>query len=134
MVKIFLDNPFPIDVVKVPQSVRCVDLNLLHSKIAVVDESSTLFVYDLVSKELLFQEPTAVSVFWNAYCDDLLSFSGFGVLNIKASNFPIYQQKMAVSRFFTDIDIGMNSRDFLYIFFFFSLFLLKGFCSRILWP
>jgi intraflagellar transport protein 122 len=69
---------------------------LLHTKIAVVDESSTLCVYDLVTKELLFQEPSAVSVFWNAYCDDLLSFSGFGVLNIKASSFPIYQQKMAV--------------------------------------
>jgi len=98
VVKIFLDNPFPIDVVKVPQSVRCVDLNLLHTKIAVVDESSTLFVYDLVSKDLLFQEPSAVSVFWNAYCDDLLSFSGYGVLNIKACTFPIYQQKMAVGK------------------------------------
>lgn len=95
VVKIFLDNPFPVDVVKVPQSVRCVDLNLLHTKIAVVDESSTLFVYDLITKDLLFQEPSAVSVFWNAYYDDLLSFSGFGVLNIKASTFPIYQQKMA---------------------------------------
>ncbi|ODN03325.1 hypothetical protein Ocin01_03324 [Orchesella cincta] len=95
VVKIFLDNPFPVDVVKVPQSVRCVDLNLLHTKIAVVDESSTLFVYDLITKDLLFQEPSAVSVFWNAYYDDLLSYSGFGVLNIKASVFPIYQQKMA---------------------------------------
>lgn len=94
VVKIFLDNPFPVDVVKVPQSVRCVDLNLAHTKIAVVDESSTLFVYDLLSKDLLFQEPSAVSVFWNAYYDDLLSYSGFGVLNIKAGNFPVYQQKM----------------------------------------
>ena len=90
-----------MNVVKVPQSVRCVDLNLLHTKIAVVDESSTLFVYDVLTKELLFQEPSAVSVFWNVYCEDLLSFSGFGVLNIKASTFPVYQQKMAVCTFFS---------------------------------
>ncbi|OXA57504.1 Vegetative incompatibility protein HET-E-1 [Folsomia candida] len=46
VVKIFLDNPFPIDMVKVPQSVRCVDLNLLHSKIAVVDESEPIKTFN----------------------------------------------------------------------------------------
>lgn len=111
VVKIFLDNPFPIVLAKAPQSVRCVDLNLLHSKLAVVDESSTLFVYDVTTKdtELLFQEPNAVSVFWNTISEDLLSYSGYGTLNIKANGFPVHQQKMAVSIYIRKISIYIFS-------------------------
>lgn len=31
---------------------------------------------------------------WNTQCEDMLCFSGNGYLNIKASNFPVHQQKM----------------------------------------
>lgn len=40
------------------------------------------------------QEPNANSVAWNTQCEDMLCFSGNGYLNIKASNFPVHQQKM----------------------------------------
>lgn len=44
---------------------------------------------------LLFpQEPNANSVAWNTQCEDMLCFSGNGYLNIKASNFPVHQQKL----------------------------------------
>ncbi|MEQ2167741.1 hypothetical protein GOODEAATRI_007160, partial [Goodea atripinnis] len=39
-------------------------------------------------------EPNANSVAWNTQCEDMLCFSGNGYLNIKASNFPVHQQKM----------------------------------------
>ena len=61
-----------------------------------VDEHNTCQVYDVSSKELLYQEPNANSVSWNQYCEQMLCFSGNGQLNIKASNFPIHQQKMQV--------------------------------------
>nr|XP_005997893.1 PREDICTED: intraflagellar transport protein 122 homolog [Latimeria chalumnae] len=43
---------------------------------------------------ILCQEPNANSVAWNTQCEDMLCFSGGGYLNIKASNFPVHQQKL----------------------------------------
>lgn len=42
------------------------------------------------------QEPNANSVAWNNSYEDMLCFSGNGMLNIKASNFPVHQQKLQV--------------------------------------
>uniref|UniRef100_A0A669DG82 Intraflagellar transport protein 122 homolog n=1 Tax=Oreochromis niloticus TaxID=8128 RepID=A0A669DG82_ORENI len=94
ILKIFVDNPFPITLLKLTTSVRCLDMSASRNKLAVVDEHNTLLVYDIRSKELLFQEPNANSVAWNTQCEDMLCFSGNGYLNIKASNFPVHQQKM----------------------------------------
>eukprot|EP00795_Rhopilema_esculentum_P002486 gene2486-18149_t len=80
ILKIFVDNPFPVSLLKQQTSVRCLDLSCNRTKLAVVDENSTCLVYDLKTKELLFQ--------------DMLCFSGGGTLNIKASSFPVHQQKV----------------------------------------
>lgn len=55
IMEIFLDNPFPITLLKQNTSVRCLDISCNRQKIAVVDEHSTLLVYSLQNKELLFQ-------------------------------------------------------------------------------
>ncbi|XP_046555893.1 intraflagellar transport protein 122 homolog [Haliotis rubra] len=94
IMKIFVDNPFPIQLLKQSTSVRCLDLSCSRARLAVVDENNTCLVYDLGSKELLFQEPNANSVAWNTHYEDMLCFSGNGMLNIKASNFPLHQQKL----------------------------------------
>ncbi|XP_065066835.1 intraflagellar transport protein 122 homolog isoform X1 [Rhopilema esculentum] len=94
ILKIFVDNPFPVSLLKQQTSVRCLDLSCNRTKLAVVDENSTCLVYDLKTKELLFQEPNANSVSWNTQNDDMLCFSGGGTLNIKASSFPVHQQKV----------------------------------------
>lgn len=94
ILKIFVNNLFPITLLKLSISVRCLDMSVSRNKMAVVDEHNTLQVYDINSKELLFQEPNANSVAWNTQCEDMLCFSGNGYLNIKASNFPVHQQKM----------------------------------------
>ena len=59
-----------------------------------VDEHSTCQVFDLITKQLLFQEPNANSVAWNSQCEEMLCYSGGNVLSIKASDFPAHQQKM----------------------------------------
>ncbi|KAK0064191.1 intraflagellar transport protein 122 [Biomphalaria pfeifferi] len=92
--KIFADNPFPIQLMKQATSVRCLDLSCSQNKLAVVDEQNTCLVYDLASKDLLFQEKNANSVAWNTQYEDMLCFSGNGYLNIKAGNFPVHQQKL----------------------------------------
>lgn len=55
VLKIFLDNAFPVPMLKVPSAIRCLDLSSSRLKLAVVDEHSTLLVYDIKSAELLFQ-------------------------------------------------------------------------------
>ncbi|KAI9343877.1 WD40-repeat-containing domain protein [Zopfochytrium polystomum] len=94
ILQIFLDNPFPIPLIKLPSAVRCLDLSLSRTKLAVVDEHNVCFVYSLTTKEVIFQEPNANSVAWNSEMEDLLCFSGNGILTIKAGNFQSCQQKM----------------------------------------
>ena len=53
--KIFVDNPFPIMLLKQNTSVRCLDMSMTRNKLAVVDEHSTCLVYDVNTKDLLFQ-------------------------------------------------------------------------------
>uniref|UniRef100_A0A671FTF5 Intraflagellar transport protein 122 homolog n=1 Tax=Rhinolophus ferrumequinum TaxID=59479 RepID=A0A671FTF5_RHIFE len=94
ILKIFVDNLFAIVLLKQATAVRCLDMSASRNKLAVVDENDTCLVYDIYTKELLFQEPNANSVAWNTQCEDMLCFSGGGYLNIKASTFPVHQQKL----------------------------------------
>ncbi|XP_057296410.1 intraflagellar transport protein 122 homolog [Hydractinia symbiolongicarpus] len=94
ILKIFVDNQFPILLLKQQTSVRCLDMSCSRKKLAVVDENNTVLVYSLETKELLFQEPNGNSVAWNTHNDDMLCFSGGGMLNIKAGSFPVHQQKV----------------------------------------
>ncbi|XP_069671472.1 intraflagellar transport protein 122 homolog [Periplaneta americana] len=92
--KIYLDNAFPVSLLKVSSAIRCLDLSASRKKLAVVDENNQCLVYDLQKKDLLFQEPNANSVAWNSNCEEMLCFSGNNILSIKASNFPVHQQKL----------------------------------------
>ena len=92
--RIFIDNPFPVRLFKHSSAIRCLDVSAMRGKIAVVDDSSVVTVYDLKSGKVLFEEPNASSVAWNAELDDMLCFSGNGTLSIKTANFPLHQQRM----------------------------------------
>lgn len=94
VLQIFLNNPFPIPRVKIPGSIRCLDLNMTRTKLAVVDDQNMCNVYDMKTNELIFQEPNAASVAWNSELEDMLTFSGNGQLNIKAGNFPPHTQRI----------------------------------------
>lgn len=67
----------------------------MRKKIAVVDNQNTCFVYDIATKELLYQEPEASSVAWNSEFEDILCYSGNGMINVKSGNFIAYQDKVA---------------------------------------
>lgn len=41
-----------------------------------VDENSKVFVYDLVTKQVLFEENNANSVAWNTDMEEMLCYSG----------------------------------------------------------
>jgi intraflagellar transport protein 122 len=65
-----------------------------RKKLAVVDENALCLVYDLETKDLLFQESNANSVAWNTELEDMLCFSGNNLLSIKTGSFPLHQQKL----------------------------------------
>ena len=94
ILKIFLDNPFPVLLLTISSAIRCLDLSSDRSRLAVVDEHSTCQVYDVATKKLQFQEPNANSVAWNSESEDMLCYSGNNTLSIKAGAFPPHQQKM----------------------------------------
>ncbi|XP_037586072.1 intraflagellar transport protein 122 homolog [Cebus imitator] len=55
ILKIFVDNLFAIVLLKQATAVRCLDMSASRKKLAVVDENDTCLVYDIDTKELLFQ-------------------------------------------------------------------------------
>jgi len=94
VMKIFVDNSFPVTLIKQATAVRCLDLSCRRKKLAVVDETSNLLVYDLDTQALLYQEPNANSVAWNTEMEDMLAYSGNNMLCIKTGQFPPHMQKL----------------------------------------
>jgi len=80
--------------IKQATAVRCLDLSCRRKKLAVVDETSNLLVYDLDSQALMYQEPNANSVAWNTEMEDMLAYSGSNMLCIKTGSFPPHMQKL----------------------------------------
>ena len=93
VLKLFVNSPFPVQLLTHHSSVRCVDLNVDQNKLAVVDESNTCSIYQTASCELLSQDPDATSVAWNSHHPDLLCYSGMGWVYIKTGSFPCNKQK-----------------------------------------
>uniref|UniRef100_A0A7S3GCF1 Intraflagellar transport protein 122 homolog n=1 Tax=Palpitomonas bilix TaxID=652834 RepID=A0A7S3GCF1_9EUKA len=94
VLKIYIDNPFPIPLIQHNLSIRCLDLSMTRKYLAVVDENSNCVAYDLASKDQMFSEPNANSVAWNSELEDMLCFSGNGLLSIKTGGFPVSVQKL----------------------------------------
>ena len=95
MLKIFVDNPFPIKMIKQTTAIRCLDLNCDRTKLAVVDENADCLVYDVQTKELLYKEPDVNSVSWNSEIEDMVAMSGKGTVTIKIADFVMHTQKQA---------------------------------------
>jgi hypothetical protein len=59
-----------------------------------VDENANVLVYNLTTKEKIFEEKNANSVSWNSEFEDMFCYSGNGMLSIKTGDFPLHQQKL----------------------------------------
>lgn len=53
--RIFLDNSLPMLITTVLSSVRCLDLNSIRTKLAIVDDAGRLVVRDLINDTILYQ-------------------------------------------------------------------------------
>lgn len=94
VMKLFVDNPFPLLLIEHNFQIKCVDISLNQKTLAVVDDGNTYSVYNLSSKTLLYQEPDVQSVSFNSEVDEAICFSGMNGLIVKIDKFMAYQQKL----------------------------------------
>ncbi|XP_066600383.1 intraflagellar transport protein 122 homolog isoform X2 [Prorops nasuta] len=95
VVKIYLDNPFPTQIAKVEGPVRCLDVNSLKEKMAVVSEKGILSVFDLYTDKKIQEFEEVTSVAFNSALEDIMCFTGVDYLAIKVANFVEYRQKFS---------------------------------------
>ena len=75
-VKVFVDNPFPLELTKRPSAVRQMDINLYRTMLTTVDGDNVLTITDLRTQEILFTTPGVVSACFNSEVDDLICITG----------------------------------------------------------
>ena len=99
-------------------SISLVDISADKTKIVLIDEHQSMFVYDIKSQQLLFHETKVASAAWNLEMDDMLAYTGQDTLYIKTREMPSSQQKLpgAVvgfkgSKIFCISDTAMNTID-----------------------
>ena len=94
VLKIFIDNGFPIPIVKQTTPIRVVDISADRQKIAVIDDFNSMFVYDIKSQQLLFQETNVFSVAWTLEMEDMLAYTSKDTLYIKTREMPPSSQRL----------------------------------------
>lgn len=76
IIKIFIDNPFPLELTKRQLGVIQLDINIFRSIIASVDINYVLNITDLHSQEILFTAQNIMSVSFNTEVEDLICITG----------------------------------------------------------
>ncbi len=61
ILKIFVDNPFPVQLLSIPSAIRCLDLSASRRRIAIVDEHSTCQV-NTKKKKTICRFPSKKSI------------------------------------------------------------------------
>ncbi|CAB3406016.1 unnamed protein product [Caenorhabditis bovis] len=92
--KIFVDNPFPIEILRLSSAIRSVDLNCSRTLAACVDDNQVCSVYDLKTKECQFQEPNCNSVAFNTLNENVFCYTTNATLTVRALHYPGHTQKM----------------------------------------
>lgn len=119
--QIFVDSAFPMLLIKLENTIKYADLSSQRLKLAVIDDNLTLFVYNLKTGDLMFQEPNANSVAWNSLYEDLLAYSGGGNVCVNVVSTVVLRQRLQVCF----IELSISEIDF--FLFRFDLIIKKGF-------
>ena len=73
--KIYVDNPFPVELMKRDAKVICCDASLYRTKVASVDANNKLVVTNLKSQDTVFTAEGVLSVCFNTEVDDMLCYT-----------------------------------------------------------
>jgi intraflagellar transport protein 122 len=107
--QLFVDNAFPVQLIKQGNVIKHVDISANRQKLAVIDDNLTLFVYNLKTGDLIFQEPNANSVAWNTIYEDLLAYSGNGNVCVNILSHPVQKQRLQ------GFVVGFNGSNIFYL-------------------
>ena len=55
IVQIFINNPFPLSIIKMNYPIRCLNVSMLRNKFAAVDDEGNCIVYDFNSRQIVHQ-------------------------------------------------------------------------------
>lgn len=94
VVRIFIDNAFPIPITNQVSQIKLVDISADKTKIVLIDEHKSMFVFDTKSMAQLFHETKVESAAWNLEMDDMLAYTGQDTLYIKTREAEPSQQKL----------------------------------------
>lgn len=93
VLKIFVDNSFPIQLYRSAVAVVKCDINVSKKRLAVLDANKNLVGFDLITQTQIFQEVNVSSFAWNSDLEDSIAFSSGGTISIKTSNLAPLNQK-----------------------------------------
>ena len=118
VVRIFIDNAFPIPIANQPAPIKMVDISADKTKIVLIDEHQSMFVHDVKSQQIVFKETKVKSAAWNLEMDDMLAYTSFDTLYIKTREAQPSSQKLPGSvvgfkgsKIFCISDASMNTID-----------------------
>jgi intraflagellar transport protein 122 len=94
ILKIFLDNSFPLNLYQHSVPISIANLSLNKRNLAFVDDNKNLTVLDTQTKEIYFTEMNVSSCAFNSDFNDMLAYSGNDMIFIKCSNHQALMQKM----------------------------------------
>jgi len=75
VLKVYIDNPFPLDLTKVKSPVISVSMSIYRSKLACVDSSNVLTITDLRTQEVLYTQNDVISACFNTEIDGMLCYT-----------------------------------------------------------
>lgn len=75
VMKIYVDNPFPIELTKRTASVISADTNIYRTKLACVDSNNVLTITDLKTQDVLFTQQGVIAACFNTEVDGILSYT-----------------------------------------------------------
>jgi len=75
VMKVFADNPFPLDLTKGSIAVVSADLSMRRDMVVVVDSEKRLSVTDLKTQEVLFTAQGALSACFNSEVEDMMCYT-----------------------------------------------------------
>lgn len=93
VLKIFVDNSFPIQLYRASVGITKCDINVTKKKLAILDLNKNLIGYDLITQAQTFQELSVNSFSWNSDLEDSIAFESNGMVSIKTGNLPPLTQK-----------------------------------------
>jgi len=102
--KVFVDNPFPIELSRRPVGIKQIDINIYRTTVAIVDSQGTLTVTDLQTQEALFTTTGVAFACFNSEVEDLIC-----VTNSDSSISVINGINSAASRLASFTDAGSSS-------------------------